>query len=209
VSEFNFRVIVNLHLEDLLLIECKYWRKRCTIRWFKLSEDNTKCFHAMATQRMRRNSISMLKAEDGRVVSGHDEMAGLLWASFKDRMDRSQGIDMKFDLSRLVQKIDCLEELTLPFSTEEMDLVIKKMPADRAPGPDGFNGLFLKRCWHLIKSDFYALAHSFHDGSINLQSINGSYIVLVPKVGSPECVNDYRPIFSHQCLPKISNQAGG
>jgi hypothetical protein len=82
-----------------------------------------------------------------------------------------------------------------------MDLVIKEMPADRAPGPDGFNGLFIKRCWHLIKNDFYALAHSFHDGSINLQSINGSYIVLVPKVGSPECVNDYRPIsLTNVCL---------
>jgi hypothetical protein len=31
-SEFNFRNIVKKHLEDLLLIECNYWRKRCIVR---------------------------------------------------------------------------------------------------------------------------------------------------------------------------------
>jgi hypothetical protein len=30
-AEFNFRSIVKLHLDDLLLAECNYWRKRCTI----------------------------------------------------------------------------------------------------------------------------------------------------------------------------------
>jgi hypothetical protein len=50
ITEFNFRSIVKLHLEELLLIEGNYWRKRCTVRWVKMSEDNTKFFHAMATQ---------------------------------------------------------------------------------------------------------------------------------------------------------------
>jgi hypothetical protein len=33
--EFNFRKIIKLHLDDLLMVECNYWRKRCTIRWIK------------------------------------------------------------------------------------------------------------------------------------------------------------------------------
>jgi hypothetical protein len=44
IMEFNFRRIVKAHLDDLLLAECNYWRKRCTIRWIKLGEDNTKNF---------------------------------------------------------------------------------------------------------------------------------------------------------------------
>jgi hypothetical protein len=47
--EFNFWLIVKLHLDELLLAECRYWRKRCTIRRIKQGEDNTKFFHAMAT----------------------------------------------------------------------------------------------------------------------------------------------------------------
>jgi hypothetical protein len=41
-AEFNFRKIVKLHLDELLLAECNYWRKHCTIRWIKQGEDNTK-----------------------------------------------------------------------------------------------------------------------------------------------------------------------
>jgi hypothetical protein len=64
IPEFNFRQLVKIHLEELLLAECNYWRKRCTIRWVKLGEHNTKFFHAKATERFRRNFISSLVAPD-------------------------------------------------------------------------------------------------------------------------------------------------
>jgi hypothetical protein len=41
-SEFNFCQIVREHLDELLKAECNYWRKRCTIRWIKQGEENTK-----------------------------------------------------------------------------------------------------------------------------------------------------------------------
>jgi hypothetical protein len=62
-----------------------------------------------------------------------------------------------------------------------MDDVIKRMPADHAPRPDGYNGLFLKKCWPIIQNEFYRLAADFFDEAIQLQNINGSYITLVPK----------------------------
>ena len=65
---------------------------------------------------------------------------------------------------------------------------------DKAPGPDGFNGMFVKKCWPIIKEDFYNLCDSFFKLEVNLESINISFIILVPKVNSPESVNDYRPI---------------
>ena len=77
--EFNFRKIVKLHLDELLAAECAYWKKRCTIRWIKQGEENTIFFHAMATQRFRRNTISMLKNSDGIEVTNHHDMATMLW----------------------------------------------------------------------------------------------------------------------------------
>jgi hypothetical protein len=68
------------------------------------------------------------------------------------------------------------------------------MPPDKAPGPDGFNGLFLKKCWQFIKEDFYRLCWSFYNNNASLESINNSYITLVPKKEAPESVNDFRPI---------------
>ena len=75
------------------------------------------------------------------------------------------------------------------------------MPLDRAPGPDGFNGMFLKKCWPIIKQDFYRLAKDFHKGTLKLENINGSFITLVPKVAVPVDVNDFRPIsLTNVCL---------
>ena len=69
---------------------------------------------------------------------------------------------MKFDLSRIIKKVEGLEELTTPFTHEEIDKVVREMPSDRAPAPDAFNGCFLKSCWHIIKQDFYKLSDDFY-----------------------------------------------
>lgn len=153
----------------------------------------------MATQRNRR--ISMLREDDGRLVEDHAEMAGLLWSNYRDRMGHSEGINMQFDLSRLITRVQGLEDISQPFLREEIDLVLKQMPPDKSPGPDGFTGLFLKKCWPIIKKDFLKLIQDFHEGTLQLKNINESFITLVPKVHSPESVNDYRPIsLTNVCL---------
>ena len=105
---------------------------------------------------------------------------------------------MLFDLPSLITANVNLG-LVVPFSKEEINSIVKIMPLDKAPGPDGFNGMFLKKCWPLIKEDFYALCQDFYDCNINLESINNSYITLVPKVPTPETVNDFRPISLLNC----------
>jgi hypothetical protein len=78
-----------------------------------------------------------------------------------------------------------LEELSVPFTEKEIDLVVKHMPVDKAPGPDGFNWQFVKSCWHIIKHDIYKLCFDFYDGKLNIESINMGHITLIPKVACP------------------------
>ena len=68
---------------------------------------------------------------------------------------------MHFDLANLIQSTVDLDFLVSPFTTEEIDHIVKVLPIDKAAGPDGFNGLFLKKCWPVIKSDFYKLCQEF------------------------------------------------
>jgi mannosylglycoprotein endo-beta-mannosidase len=206
--EFNFKKLVKLHLEKLLSAQCKYWKNRCSIRWIKVGEENTKFFHAMATQRYRRNTISGLKVDSGEVISDHQQMDGIVFNKYKERMGVSKGINMSLDIAGFLPYVDGLENLTRPFEKEEMDKIIEYMPADKAPGPDGFNGLFLKKRWHIIAEDLYKLANEFHAGQISLESLNSSFITLIPKTNSLETVNDYRPIsLTNVCLKFLTKMA--
>jgi hypothetical protein len=102
--------------------------------------------------------------------------------------------DICFNLAALFPRVEGLEEVSLPFTKEEIDNVIKSIPTDKAPSPDGFNGMFLKVCWDILAPDFYKLCDDFREGKISLHCLNSSFITLVPKKLTHESVNDYRPI---------------
>ena len=108
---------------------------------------------------------------------------------------------MGFDLDTLIARVDGLEDLSQPFTDSEVDAVIKNMPPDRAPGPDGFSGLFLKRCWPILKEDFMQLVKEFYEGRCSLECLNTSLITLIPKKLRPEVVGDFRTIsLTNTCL---------
>ena len=127
----------------------------------------------------------------------HQQKASAFWSCFKMRMGVSIPTTQPFNLLEVLSATTNLEGLVAPFSLEEIEDVVKHLKTDRAPGPDGFNGLFVKKCWHIIKKDFIQLCKDFHAGQVSLQSINGSFITLNP----PESVNDFRPIsLTNTCL---------
>jgi hypothetical protein len=148
----------------------------------------------MATIRYRKNTISSLTREDGSVAVDHHEKAGILWQAFRDRLGFSTPIDNNFNFADYIQPMDNLDALSAPFTREEIDAIVAELPTEKAPGPDGFTGLFIKVCWPIIKYDFYRLCDEFWDGTVNLQSINDAFITLIPKINSPAGPNDYRPI---------------
>jgi hypothetical protein len=88
-----------------------------------------------------------------------------------------------------------LAMLDTPFSEEEVWETVKRLPSDKAPGPDGFTGRFYKSCWAIVKTDVMASisciwARKFR----NMQGLNSAFITLLPKVGAAQGVKDYRPI---------------
>jgi hypothetical protein len=193
IIEENFRKALKEHPIKLLEAKRLYWRKRANIRWATLGDENTKNFHATATRNYRHNHIALLKPDNDIEVTEHDQKAAILWNAFKKRLGISDGCDMMFDLSQMIvaQDLSALEE---PFTSEEIDNIIKCMPNDKSPGPDGFNGLFMKKYWYLMKHQFYDLCKAFYNGDIDLSPINTAYIALIPKVDSPVTAAEFRPI---------------
>jgi hypothetical protein len=134
----------------------------------------------MATYSLRRNFITSLTLDDGPVVYDHEQKAGLLWYAYRESLEVSEFSLILFELSEIIQVAD-LPKMDSPFTMEEILVVLKDMPSDHSPGLDGFNGAFFKKCWPIIKNYIVRLCKDFADGNLNLESINGSLITLIPQ----------------------------
>lgn len=203
--EWNLRNLVKQQLCSLLKQQTQYWKQRNTVNRIKYGDECTKYFHSMATVSYRRNLIAQIKDDYGVFLIQHEDKANHLWYSFRNRMGISNNVTMDFDLSALVSVCpsDELQSLVAPFLVTEIDSIIKMMPTDKAPGPDGFNGVFIKKCWPIIREDIYRLFFEFYENRVNLSPINSSYIVLVPKISCPISASDFRPISLLNCCVKM------
>ena len=131
----------------------------------------------MATIAYRKNSIASLLREDGSIAVDHEEKAGLLWHSYKQRLGVTVNIDNEFDFAKYITPHEHLESLSAPFSMREIDDIIKHLPNAKALGTDGFTCLFFKKCWHIIRWDVYDLCRDFWSGQ---ETFRASMIPLSP-----------------------------
>ena len=78
------------------------------------------------------------------------------------------------------------------------------MPAEKAPGLDGFIGRFYRSCWGSIHEDLYAdiVALAEHGGA-GSGLLNNANILLIPKKVEAGAVVDYRPISLIHSFSKI------
>jgi hypothetical protein len=140
--------------------------KRFTQRLVQFGDENTNFFHAMASERYRKNVISQIVDSSGRMIVDHTEKSALFYQEFKSRMGCSIPTSMQYQLNNIVPCCGNLDHLCLPFGQEEIENIILDLPSDKAPGPDGFNNLFFKRAWYIIREDLFKLCTDFfnHDG---------------------------------------------
>jgi hypothetical protein len=68
------------------------------------------------------------------------------------------------------------------------------MHSNSSPGPDGFGPSFFKNSWDVTSSDIYALFDSFFNNNAEIERINQSYLVLLPKKDNARRPADFRPI---------------
>jgi hypothetical protein len=132
-------------LVDLLHQQKIYWKQRGTVKWVKFGDASTKFFHLNATIKHRKKMITTVKNKNEQELYNHDAKADLLWTSYKERLGSSNSVSMPPNLEELFPLAENLDPLEVPFTHEEIDVVVKSLATNKAPGPDGFNNDFLKK----------------------------------------------------------------
>ena len=63
-----------------------------------------------------------------------------------------------------------------------------------APGLDGMSPIFYKSFWHIVGNVVIMAVLSALNTGVVLESINTTFIALIPKILEPKKVSDFRPI---------------
>ena len=119
-------------------------------------------------------------------------------------MEKGEARSIDFNWEELDLETHYLACLGDPITEDEVRDAINQMPGDKAPGPDGFTGLFFKKCWSTIKVDVMRVVSSFANlRTTGLHWLNTANVVLLPKKEGAEDISDYRPISLIHAIAKI------
>ncbi|XP_066385142.1 uncharacterized protein [Miscanthus floridulus] len=171
-------------------------------------DTNTALHHAQATARLRHNAICLVQV-DGADIVNHEGKVAALTAYFKSIIGQP-GTSAPMDLSSLYDGSHKPgDSLTAPFTEEETKQALLSMNWHSALGPDGFGPAFFSAAWSTVKDQIMALMFAFHQQEAQLERINRSHMVLIPKKPGAVTVDVFRPICLQNCSRSLPRSSQG
>jgi hypothetical protein len=164
------------------------------LHWLKDGDANSRYFHSVLSSRRRRNSIVALLV-NGNLVEGVHPIRNAVFSHFKDlyaapNIIRPGVENLPFKILSHAEGNDLIK----PFSLVEVKEAVWGCDSYKSPGPDGVNFGFIKQFWDELKDDVMHFISEFHRNGKLSRGINNTFITLIPKIDSPQRLNDFRPI---------------
>ena len=175
--------------------------------WLGEGDTNTKKFHTTMSNRKRRNVVSYALV-NGVMVEGDDNVRAAIHSHFSSHFQsRVEERPCMGGLHFRSMSHDEGAELVKPFSLEEVKAAVWDCDNYKCLGPDDISFGFIKEFWDMLKDDVMLFLVEFHMNGRLTKGINSTFIALIPKVDSPQRLNDFRPISlvgsMYKILPKV------
>ena len=98
---------------------------------------------------------------------------------------------------------DVRDHLDGDFKVCEVKEALNQMAPLTALGPDGMSPIFYKFFWHIVGEDVTAVVLRALNSSIVPESLNTTFITLIPKIKNPKKVSNSRPISLYNVIYKL------
>jgi mannosylglycoprotein endo-beta-mannosidase len=175
----------------LAAVERCMWRQRSRFLFLREGDCNSKFFHVKASARRRKSFIPSITVGDSTTVDQECKKQAI-WKHFNDIFGTYKPCVSSINFSSLPFPEVQLESLSAPILADEVRAAVLEMHPEKAPGPDGFTGLFYRVAWDIIVSDLMkAIRLLENGGQQGLNLLNGALLVLLPKTS--EAAKPYKP----------------
>jgi hypothetical protein len=159
----------------------------------------------VANGRHRKTKNVQVEQEEGTIVGdiGDDNFKNYITDYYKGlfgphtQSSFSMDETLRYDIPQVSEEEN--EELTSPFSEEEVKMAVFDMEQNKARGLDDFLSEFC-HFWEIVKPDLMSLFYEFRAWRLSIHSLNSGVITLLPKVANVAQIQQYRPI----CLLNVS-----
>jgi hypothetical protein len=193
-NERDLRARLKRKVVTLAVVERARKNQSARISNIKEGDAKTKFLHLRVSARRRNNYIQRIKHNNGWVTD-HGAKEQVVQNHFCSVTGRGDTRRVEFNWVALHLDNPNLAPLGDPFSVEEVRNAINQIPSDKAPGPDGFTGGFLKKSVDTIKGDAMKVIESFGDLHVyGFHWLNSTNMALLPKKEGAEEVRILDPL---------------
>ncbi|GKV25513.1 hypothetical protein SLEP1_g34945 [Rubroshorea leprosula] len=195
---FDLEKDLSHEYSDILKCEADLWFLKSRSDWIVDGDKNSRFFHITTMRHRAMNRIHGLNNLEGDWITDSVQLNHMVTNYFSTLFSSpaSHSFHDSYDWIQTTtpQSLDLPDDLAEPPSLIEIRKAVYSMKAFKAPGPDGTHPFFYQKLWHSVKDTILLdIQQIFMSGTVP-PKWNECLITLIPKVGSPVNINQFRPI---------------